>query len=162
MRSNKTWTPMEDAYLIEHYSYMTIVEIALYLGRSTNTVQYRVNKRLRLRKKISMCKWSDEDIIYLKANWNKKNIDHIAEHLDKNVDKINEQMFLLGLCERLSTRNQGKYYRKCLKPDDADRMELFLRLLISIKRIIQPFHKKVNIDLWQMKEAFVIAERNAI
>lgn len=99
--------------------------------------------------------------MYLEKTWNIKPIELIAKHLNKSVNNVNQRLLCLGLIKLSFSECQGKSYRKCLSPNEADRMELFLRLLAKVKQLSKTFNRTANINLWEMRKAFNFAEGKA-
>ena len=92
MASNK-WTEEEINFLKENWNKKTHKQIAKELNRSISSI---ANKTRQMRLVDKTNKWTDEEIEFLKENYF-KDVDFLANKLNKTCDAVKSKRFKLGL-----------------------------------------------------------------
>lgn len=89
------WTEADDSFIKNNLEYMSIVDIADTLHRTTKAVSARI-KRLRL---VSPRYWTDEQLTILKANYSLPNGIEVCKQLlpNKQLGAIYQKAHALGL-----------------------------------------------------------------
>ena len=94
-----SWTPSEEAWLIENASNTTTQEAALHLGRTAEAVR---KKAQHLGVSLLWSSgWTKDEDDYLRNYFDRKSIKAIAKHLDRGYHGVRRRMIALGLGTKL-------------------------------------------------------------
>ena len=91
--ASKLWTDEEINFLKENWNIKTHKEIAKELNRSISSI---ANKTRKMRLVDNSNKWTKEEEEFLKENYF-KDMDFLADKLNKSYDSIKSKKFKLGL-----------------------------------------------------------------
>lgn len=98
-RNAMSWTPSEEAWLIEHASNTTTQEAALHLGRTAEAVR---KKAQHLGVSLLWSSgWTKDEDDYLRNYFDRKSIKAIAKQLDRGYHGVRRRMIALGLGTKL-------------------------------------------------------------
>lgn len=114
---NKKWLKSEDDYLLSNYARGNKNNIIKALGRTWSSIQSRAS-RLNLKKinaNINGCDveiWSNEEIEFLKFNYQKMSRDLIISKLNRTWSSIQNKAFLLRIKRNCLSANISKLINK--------------------------------------------------
>ena len=94
--ANRLWTDEEINFLKENWNKKTHKEIAKELNRSISSI---ANKTRKMRLVDNSNKWTKEEEDFLKENYF-KDLDFLADKLNKTCDAVKSKRFKLGLSAR--------------------------------------------------------------
>jgi hypothetical protein len=94
MSKNRRFTKDEDAYIRKHYRKMAFRDIADHLGRSTISINHRV-QNLGLTKKV-LRRWTPAEDQFIRDNHD-KSVGWIAQKLDRDRNVVSARAKYLGL-----------------------------------------------------------------
>ena len=102
-RSAQTWTPSEEAWLIENASDTTTQEAALHLGRTAEAVR---KKAQQLGVSLLWSNgWTKDEDDYLRNYFDRKSIKAMAKYLDRGYYGVRKRIIALGLGTKLDQIN---------------------------------------------------------
>jgi hypothetical protein len=96
------WTADEDTFLRNNYKRMTARTIAERLGRTYMATQTRADtlglvKRLRMKVGYTQHKWTQEELDYIKENFQEFTCDELADHIGVTTGSLRNQVKKLKL-----------------------------------------------------------------
>ncbi|MDR1850264.1 MAG: hypothetical protein LBQ75_09500 [Zoogloeaceae bacterium] len=126
--SGRKWEPHEDEWLQRAFETGSIQTLAEMLGRSQQSVFQRARALgLSGEKSPRGISWTEAEIAYLLANYNKQPKVEIARALNKSTPFLYKKANELGLVKRYNTQYKGKKIR-CMLVLDEEIVALARRL----------------------------------
>lgn len=106
---DRSWTKDEDDILRKYYSIEEVDDIAKHLPNRTRDAIIAHAKVLGiLGLRSTQTWWSDEQVEYLKDNWESQTDEMIANYIGKDVRSVKDKRLRLGLC-RVRHFNEASY-----------------------------------------------------
>ena len=94
---------------------MTLEEIGRAIGVSFTTVRLKaIALGLSIQSVRFKCKWSDEQLEWLKENYPTKPLCDLAQHIGYSIPTVQKKALELGL-KRSDDYNKKKFYRRYVK-----------------------------------------------
>ena len=110
-----TLTKAQEDFLRENYEKMTLDEIAAEICVSAPTVRMKaIALGLKKNAEVRKCKWTKEQLAWLRKNYPNKPLCDLADHLGYSFPTIRKKALELGL-KKSENYSVKKFYRRYVK-----------------------------------------------